>query len=158
VLANGSIPVTNVRKDAAPVQVLTSRNGRWVDTNILRSLLINGRGLAAADYDNDGRVDIAVGSVGNKLVLLHNTSPGGHWLEVATNPLAPGAVVTVVDSLGRTQARTVQAGSSYLSTEDPRVHFGFGKATPRKVTVRYPWGGTKQIDDPAVDSLLTVDR
>ncbi len=158
VLANGSIPVTNVRKDAAPIQVLTSSNGKWVDTNLLRSLRINGRGLAAADYDNDGRVDIAVNSVGDKLVLLHNTSPSGNWLEVATDPLSPGAVVTVVDSLGHKQVRTVQAGSSYLSTEDPRVHFGFGKATPREVTVRFPWGGMERVDHPQVDTVVTVKR
>ncbi|HET7130577.1 MAG TPA: FG-GAP-like repeat-containing protein [Gaiellaceae bacterium] len=157
VLANGAIPVTNVQKDAEPIQVLTQRKGKWVDTNILRSLRVNGRGLAAADYDNDGRVDVAVSSVGNEFVLLHNTSPSGNWLEVATKPLAPGAVVTVVDSGGRKQVRAVQAGSSYLSTEDPRVHFGFGKARPRQVTVRFPWGGTKRIDDPQVDSVLTVE-
>jgi hypothetical protein len=156
VLANGAIPVTNVREDAAPVQVLTTRNGRWVDANILRSLKVNGRGLAAADYDNDGRVDIAVNSVGGKLILLHNTSPAGNWLEVDTAPFAPGAVVTVVDSLGRKQVRTVQAGSSYLSTEDPRVHFGFGKATPREVTVRFPWGGTRRVDSPRADTLLVL--
>jgi flagellar hook protein FlgE len=159
VLANGAIPVTNVRADAAPIQVLSSRGGKWVDTNVLRSLKIDGRGLAAADYDNDGRVDVAVGSVGSKLVLLHNASPAGNWLEVATDPLSPGAVVTVVDSLGRTQVRTVQVGSSYLSTEDPRLHFGFGKATPRSVSVRFPWGGgTRRVDDPRPNSLVTVSR
>ncbi len=45
--------------------------------------LVNGRGLAAADYDNDGRMDIAVNSIGGKLILLHNTG--------ALGPLARGA-------------------------------------------------------------------
>jgi len=159
VLANGAIPVQNLRKDAAPIQVLTSRNGRWVDANLLRSLKLNGRGLAAADYDDDGRVDIAVNTIGGKLVLLHNTSPSGHWLDVDTKPLSPTAVVTLVDSLGRRQTRTVQVGSSYLSSEDPRVHFGLGKAAPREVVVRFPWGGgVKRIERPPVDSVVTVSR
>src|SRR5207247_1662364 len=64
VLANGAIPVRNVAKDAAPPQVLTRRDGGWVDAGILRDLKRNGRGLAAGDYDNDGRVDLALNTVG----------------------------------------------------------------------------------------------
>jgi Na+-translocating ferredoxin:NAD+ oxidoreductase RnfD subunit len=159
VVANGAIPITSLKKDAAPVQILTTRDGRWVDTGLLRARKLNGRGLAAADYDNDGRVDVAISSIGGRLVLLHNSSPAGHWLDVQVAPFSPGAVVTVVDSAGRRQSRSVQAGSSYLSSEDPRVHFGFGKETPRVVTVRYPWnGGVKTIDRPAVDTVLTVER
>ena len=40
------------------------------------------RGLAAADYDNDGDVDLAVGTIGGDLALLRNTGAGGHWLLV----------------------------------------------------------------------------
>ena len=58
--------------------------------------LVNGRGVAAADYDNDGRMDIAVNSIGGKLILLHNTGPSGHWLEVSLARFAPGALVTAV--------------------------------------------------------------
>jgi Na+-translocating ferredoxin:NAD+ oxidoreductase RnfD subunit len=159
ILANGSIPITNVAKDSAAVQILAAPGGRWVDTGLLRDLRLNGRGLAAADYDNDGRVDLAVNSIGGKLVLLHNTSPSGHWLEVDVRPLSPGAVVTVIDTVGRRQVRTVQAGSSYLSSEDPRLHFGFGAAAPREVIVRYPWSGAaKQVERPPVDTVLTVER
>ena len=118
----------------------------------------NGRGLAAADYDNDGRVDLAVGTVGGKLLLLRNTSPGGHWLEVNVEPFSPGAVVTAVDSSGRRQVRTVTAGSSYLSSEDPRVHFGFGNATVAELTVRFPNGTVKRLDHVATDQILSVKR
>ena len=52
---------------------------------------------------------------------------------------APGTVVTVVLPDGRRLVREVQAGSSYLSSEDPRVHFGLGEASRvRSSTVRYP--------------------
>ena len=156
-LANGAIPITNLKKDVRDVQVLASANGEWVNTGVLQGLALNGRGLAAADYDNDGRVDAAIGTIGGKLVLLHNRSVSGHWLTVDVRPFAPGAVVTAVDSRGRTQVRTVQAGSSYLSSEDPRVHFGFGKATPARVTVRYPDGAERTIR-PRADRLVTVTR
>ena len=42
---------------------------------------------------------------------------------------APGAVVTAVLPDGSRLVREIEAGSSYLSSEDPRAHFGLGKAT-----------------------------
>jgi Na+-translocating ferredoxin:NAD+ oxidoreductase RnfD subunit len=157
VLANGAIPVTSLKRDAAQPEVLASRHGRWIDAGLLQGLTMNGRGLAAADYDNDGRVDIAVGSIGGKLLLLHNKSPGGHWLTVAVKPFSPGAQVIVLDSHGRAQEDVITAGSSYLSSEDPRAHFGFGSARPVRVTVRYP-NGTVRTAKPRTNSLLTVVR
>jgi Na+-translocating ferredoxin:NAD+ oxidoreductase RnfD subunit len=158
VVANGAIPITNLRKDAARPQVMTPQHGRFVDTGLLRGLQVNGRGLAAADYDNDGRVDLAVGTIAGPLLLLHNTSPAGNWLEVQVEPFSPGAVVTAVDSSGRRQVRAVRAGSSYLSSEDPRVHFGFGTATVHELTVRFPDGTVKRLDAPTIDRLVVVKR
>jgi hypothetical protein len=160
VLANGAIPVTNVAKDAGPIQVLAQRGGgRFVSANLLQDLRVNGRGIAAADYDNDGRVDIAVGSIGGKLLLLRNTSPKAHWLEVSVRPFSPGAVVTVVLPNGRRLLREVQAGSSYLSSEDPRLHFGLGRAARvAKVTVRYPDGSEKRLADVRADRIVGVSR
>jgi Na+-translocating ferredoxin:NAD+ oxidoreductase RnfD subunit len=159
VLANGAIPVTNLHKDAAPLQVLASKDGRWVDTGILRALKVNGRGLAAADYDNDGLVDLAVNTVGGRLMLLHNTSPSGHWLGVQVQPLSPGAVVTLVRRDNSRTVREVQVGSSYLSSEDPRVHFGLGSDTsPRELIVRFPDGTVRRIENPSADRVLTVER
>jgi hypothetical protein len=158
VLANGSIPIRNLAQNAAPLQVLTQRDGRWVDTGILRGLRVNGRGLAAADYDNDGRVDFAVNTVGGKLLLLHNASPAGNWIEVLPAPLETGSVVTVVDSSGRSQSAQVQMGSSYLSSEDPRVHFGLGTATVRTVTVRFRDGAVKRVTNAPTNAIVTVKR
>ena len=90
---------------------------------------MNGRGLAAADFDNDGRVDVAVNSIGGPLLLLRNTGPSGHWLEVDSPRFAPGRGVTATFADGRSSSQEVQAGSSYLSSEDPRIHFGLGRAT-----------------------------
>ena len=64
------------------------------------------------------------------------TGPSGHWLDVQLSRFAPGAVVTVTLPDGRRLARTVQAGSSYLSSEDQRVHFGLGAATSVRVAHR----------------------
>ncbi len=156
VLANGAIPVTNLARDAAPPQVLTRRDGRWVDTGILRDLRLNGRGLAAADYDNDGRVDVAINTIGGPLVLLRNTSPAGHWLEVALARFSPGAIVTATLPDGRRLVHEVHVGSSYLSSEDPRVHFGLGKATRADLSVRYPDGTSTRLRDVRADRIVTI--
>ena len=83
VVANGAIPITNLKKDAGPIQVLENVHGGFVDAGSLvgadRLPRVNGRGVAAADFDNDGHVDLAVSSIGGKLVLLRGTGNSGHW-------------------------------------------------------------------------------
>jgi Na+-translocating ferredoxin:NAD+ oxidoreductase RnfD subunit len=152
VLANGSIPVTSLRKDAQRLQVLVPRGSRLVDAGLLQELRVNGRGLAAADYDNDGRVDVAVNTIGGPLLLLRNTGPAGHWLEVRFRRFSPGAVVTI-----GSRSQEVHAGSSYLSSEDPRLHFGLGKATRvGELTVRYPGGRVVRLHGVRADRIVTV--
>ena len=94
---------------------------------------------------------------GGKLVLLHNTGPVAHWLEVNVRPFSPGAVVTVVRPGSTRLVREVQAGGSYLSSEDPRLHFGLGDATRvREVVVQYPGGRVEKLRDVSADRLLHV--
>jgi ASPIC and UnbV/FG-GAP-like repeat len=161
VIANGAIPVTNLVMDAEPVKVIGRRTGRVADVSAGVGLAPgpeqNGRGLAAADYDNDGDLDIAINSIGGPLVLLRNGGAPGHWLEVELGSFSPGATVTAVLPDGRRLVREVQAGSSYLSSEDPRVHFGLGATTRlRRLEVRYPDGRETRVDGVSADRLVTV--
>ena len=165
VLANGDIPITSLTKDAGRTRVLSdlSADGasrRFANVGVAglsRTPPVNGRGLAAADYDNNGTVDIAVGSIGGRLVLLRNTGATGHWLEVKPATFSPGAVATVVLPDGRKLVQELHAGSSYLSSEDPRLHFGLGDATQaRSLVVRFPGGGERRFSDVRADRLIVV--
>jgi Na+-translocating ferredoxin:NAD+ oxidoreductase RnfD subunit len=164
--ANGAIPVLDPARNAERVQVLENlgraaageRFAGVGDAIGLRDVpAVNGRGLAAADYDNDGDVDIAVNTIGGRLQLLRNEGAKGHWLEVQLETFTPGAVVTAVLGDGRTLVREVLAGSSYLSSEDPRVHFGLGDAASvKELRVRFPDGRVTRRSGVAVDRLVEL--
>jgi Na+-translocating ferredoxin:NAD+ oxidoreductase RnfD subunit len=156
VLAAGAIPVTKLATDAEQVRVLgPARAGFGVARGVLGNLRLNGRGVAAADADNDGRMDVAINTIGGNLVLLRPTGPSGNWIDVALSRFVPGAVVSATLPDGRTLVRTIEAGSSYLSSEDQRAHFGLGSANTAVVHVRYPWGATTETNARA-DRIVRV--
>jgi hypothetical protein len=166
VLTNGAIPVTSLAKNAEPIQVLENQTaqgkpGQFTDGSVLvgagslpRAV---GRGLVVGDFGNDGRPDIAVNTIGGRLQLLRSTGAQGHWLEVRLARFSPGAVVTAVLPDGRHLVREEQAGSSYLSSQDPRLLFGLGAATSVSVlVVRYPSGAETHFNDVTADRIVTV--
>jgi hypothetical protein len=165
VLVNGYIPVTDLRKDAEPVQMFRNllaegRDGRFEEAGagLRRVGPLVARGGAAADYDNDGDLDVAVLPLGRPLVLLENRGAAGSWLEVALEGSPPGGEVTVTLPDGRKLRRELAAGGSYLSSEDPRLHFGLGGATAvREVRVRWPTGDETVLQDVEVNQILEVE-
>jgi hypothetical protein len=128
-----------------------------------------GRGSAAADFDNDGDVDVAVSSQGGALQLLRNDdAPGGgrrgRWLGVElvgrkSNRQGVGARLTAEMPSGRKLVRTVQAGSSYLSTSDPRVLFGLGEETSvRKLTIQWPSGTVQAVGNLPAGRYVKIEE
>jgi hypothetical protein len=91
-------------------------------------------------------------------VLLENRAASGNWLEVALDGFFPGAVITVSLADGRELTREVQAGSSYLSSEDPRAHFGLGdSAEVPEVLVTWPGGDETSLEDVAANRIVVVE-
>ena len=166
VVVNGDIPVEDLAADAELVQAFVNRTaegepGRFADMSVELGLDDAGplpaRGSAAADYDNDGDLDVAVATVGGPLALLENQGRTGRWLEVQLDTFAPGAIITVVLPGGQVLTRAVGAGASYLSSEDPRAHFGLGVADRvDELAVRWPDGHETVLRDLAVNQLVTV--
>ncbi|WP_020470895.1 FG-GAP-like repeat-containing protein [Zavarzinella formosa] len=110
-----------------------------------------GRGLALADYDNDGRVDLYLADSGGPAALLHNESTTPHhWLRLElrgtkSNRDAVGAKVTF--RIGdRSLVRHREGGGSYLSAHDPRLLVGLGAARQvDEIEIRWPSGQIQKI-------------
>jgi hypothetical protein len=119
------------------------------------------RGCAFGDFDNDGDLDVLVVNMGEPPSLLRNDVSGGnHWLKfklvgTKSNRSAIGARVTC-EYGGRRQVQEVLSQSSFYSSNDPRLHFGFGAAVTANVKVRWPSGLVQTFEKVAADRIVTI--
>jgi len=121
----------------------------------------DGRGLAVADYDNDGRLDFFQANADQEPLLYRNVTTGaGHWIQLKlvgskSNRDAIGARVTV-KTAARTQIREVDGGNGYAGQSLQRLHVGLGASTAvPSVSVRWPSGAVQQVT-AVLDRLTTV--
>ena len=125
----------------------------------------SGRGAAFGDLFNDGKIDVVVNVLDGHPVLLRNVSNDGHhWVELKLigGPKSPrdavGATVYLTGK-GMRQRGDVLSGGSYLSSNDPRVHFGLGDATKVDlVEIHWPSGAVERVKLPSVDRIFTIEE
>jgi hypothetical protein len=120
-----------------------------------------GRGAAFGDFDNDGDMDVVIMNVNEPLSLLRNDAPAGNrWLKIRlegtkSNRSAIGARVLVRYG-GKVQVQEQMSGTSFICSNDPRLHFGLGAAANADVEVHWPSGLVESLKAVAANQLLTL--
>jgi hypothetical protein len=112
------------------------------------------RGAAFADFDGDGRTDVAVSRLNEPAALFRNTTPSAsHWVAFRlegkrSNRDAIGAKILLTSASGKQQWNQVTSALGYASTSDTTVHFGLGEAGPvKKVVIQWPGGQTQVLEN-----------
>ena len=123
---------------------------------------VRARASVVLDYDNDGRMDLLVGLMGDRPVLLHNRDrSGNHWITLAlrgtkSNPAGWGSFIELTAD-GKSYVQESRCPSAFLSQGDPRVHFGLGSAPiVQRIQIKWPSGTVQTLTDVRVDQILQV--
>lgn len=148
--------------------LLNAGNGQFRDVSAQNNAMCGmagvSRGLACADFDDDGGLDLIVTQIAGPVTLLRNVLPTrGHWITVrALDPAlkrdAYGAEVYVNDG-SRRLMRWINPGYSFLCSNDPRAHFGLGDSdTITNIEVVWPDGLQETFAETAVDRVVVLRR
>jgi hypothetical protein len=120
------------------------------------------RGLAIGDFWNDGKLSAVVSNMNAPPSLLINqVKNGNHWVAIKTEGVKSnrdglGARIRVKAG-ARILVDEVRSGSSYISNNDRRVHFGLGSVTQIDwIEIRWPSGLTEMFEKLGVDRVLAL--
>jgi len=122
-----------------------------------------GRGVAAGDLDNDGRVDIVVVNRDAPAAVLQNVTEGGHWLGLRLRGTRSGTTpigTRVTCRAGeRTSTHWLTSGTSYLSASDTRIWIGLGTTrTVHRLEVHWPSGTVQGWSGVTADRILDIEE
>lgn len=148
-----------------PPLLLRNELGRFVRVVPGESFQKNwaGRGAAFGDLDNDGDIDVVVGNLGQKALVLRNDGGNrGNWLGIRTagktsNRDGIGCRVKIVSASGLTQHFTINTAVGYLSASDKRLLVGLGgDPTAKLVEIRWPSGVVQRFDNVKSGQTFTA--
>ncbi len=141
---------------------------RAVDGGIITSEQTISAGVAAADYDNDGDLDLMIANWGNSdedNALYRNDGARGNWLLIKlegtrSNRMAVGAVVRATADINgnqRVQTKQLTLNTGYASASETRVHFGLADAAViDQLEVTWPSGDIEVLTDVEVNRIIKI--
>jgi hypothetical protein len=148
-----------------PLQLFRNkRDGTFEDvSSVLAEIPSHSRrGAAFGDLNNDGNIDVVLINVGEPPTLLLNQGGNANHrvlfklVGTVSNKMAIGARVTVKGAK-LVQFSEVRAGGSYISQNDPRLHFGLGgEAVMNEVEIMWPSGKVEVLRNVPADFIYTM--
>ncbi len=141
-------------------------NGKFVDVSTDRGAYFQaehvGRGACFGDYDNDGDIDVYIVNLEEPGVLLRNNKGNqNNWIDFSligetSNRDGVGARISI-SAGGKKQYAQKVSSSGYLSTNDPRVHFGLGSdKTVDTLKIIWPSGKTQELQNIKANQVITI--
>jgi hypothetical protein len=121
----------------------------------------DGRGLAMADFDNDGLLDFLQTNADQHPVFYRNrTANAGNWIELRltgskSNRDAIGARIRATTGQ-LVQIREIDGGNGYAGQSTKRAHFGIGKADHVSVEIRWPSGLVEKLGLVHANTVIRV--
>jgi enediyne biosynthesis protein E4 len=171
-IANGHVypqmdQIGGAARYAEPMQLFRNKgDGTFDDISSVLAGIPGGsrRGAAFGDLNNDGNIDVVVLDMDGPPQLLLNVSANHNHrvlfklVGAKSNRMGIGAKVVV--TAGKfTQTAELRAGGSYISSNDPRLHFGLGADLRiSQVEIRWPMGEKEILKDVPADFIYTVTK
>ncbi len=153
-----------------PLLLENDGNGRFQNIGDKSGSYFNekhsGRGAAVLDYDNDGDMDIVVSHIepGSSAVLLQNQGGNNnHWIGlILLEPKDGSSIVgtkVMLTAGDETLVRVYQRANGYLSSNDPRIHFGLGKQQQiERIEVHWTNGEKDILKNIKSDQYLSIEK
>ena len=150
-----------------PLLFRNLRNGKFEAVPAVNgtglAVITSGRGAAFGDLFNDGKIDVVINPVDGPPVLLRNVNAERHhWVELkleggAKSPRDAVGATVFLTANGMRQRQDLLSGGSYVSTNDPRLHFGLGDATDAgSAEIHWPSGARETVKLPAADRIFSI--
>jgi len=150
-----------------PLLFRNTRDGKFEEVEPVKGTglaeVIAGRGAAFGDLFNDGKIDVIINAEDGPPTLLRNVNADHHhWVELkliggAKSPRDAVGASVYLTANGMRHREDVISGGSYVSSNDPRLHFGLGDATDAGTAeIHWPSGARESVKLPTVDRIFTI--